>query len=311
MARVDREVASDRIEMTTDLYRDAHVGLRARLHELEVRILDRESEVTEAFWDTLPELERERLGQLRSALELVRADVFEDLVRAEGMLAAYLDELDALIATLPSLEADWAEVPDSVAPPPLPDSWSLGFVPSGTARGIVRQFEAMVWERDRDAVFIKEGGITRVARFREGGCPLALRATVLTTANEEVGEVAMTLVTSIARALPPLVVRHESLVLTVGKALGIKHEVEVGDASFDGLFLIEGSQEAADLFLVPHVRSQLLTLARFDVPTLTVDPRARVASLQWRFEPAAKALEAAVRVLTAVRETPPSVRFRA
>lgn len=53
----------------------------------------------------------------------------------------------------------------------------------------------------------------------------------------------------------------------------------MGDASFDGLFLIQGSQEAADLLLVPHVRSQLLTLARFDIPALTVDPRARLASL--------------------------------
>lgn len=202
-------------------------------------------------------------------------------------------------------------MPDSVAPPPpIPDSWSTRLLHFGAARGIVRTFEAMVWERDRDAVFMKEDGITCLARFRDRGCPLALRATVLSSANEEVGEVAMSLVTSIARALPRLVVRHESLVLSVGKALGIKHEVEVGEPSFDGLFLIEGTQEAADLFLLPQVRAQLLALARFDVPTLTVDPPARTATLQWRFEPAAKALDAAVRVLTAVRDRPPLLKFR-
>jgi hypothetical protein len=297
--------------MTGDLYRDAHVGLRARLGELAGRIEDREAEVTEAFWETIPTEERRRLGELLRGFDLVSADVFEELVRAEGMLASYLDELEGLIARLPAIEADWAEVPDEVTPPPPPpESWSMRLLNRGAARGIVRSFEAMVWERDRQAVFQKEEGITCLARFREGGCPLALRATVLTSANEEVGEVAMSLVTSIARALPPLVVRHESLVLTLGKALGIKHEVEVGEPSFDGLFLIEGTQEAADLFLLPNVRSQLLTLARFDVPTLTVDPPARVASLRWRFEPASRALDAAVRVLTSIRETSPSLKFR-
>ncbi len=58
------------------------------------------------------------------------------------------------------------------------------------------------------------------------------------------------------------------------------------------------------------MRAQLLVLARYDVPTLEVDPQARVASLRWRFEPAAKALDAAVRILTAVRESRARVRFR-
>jgi hypothetical protein len=297
--------------MGDELYRDAHVGLRARLGELETRIRDREAEVTDAFWDLLPGAERRRLADLRGGLDRLQTDIFEDLARAESMLSAYLEELEGLIAKLPSLEADWAEVPDDVEPPaPVDGSWAMRFLHPDGARAITRTFEAIVRERDRDAVFVTDGGVTCLARFRDGKCPLALRATVLTMANEDAGEVAMALVTSIPRALPPLVVRHEGLVLTVGKALGIRHEVEVGEHSFDGLFVIEGTQEAADLFLLPMVRTQLLTLARFDVPTLTIDPRARVASLHWRFEPAAKALDAAVRVLTAIRATPPSLTFR-
>ena len=34
------------------------------------------------------------------------------------MLAAYLDELERLIATLPAIEAAWIELPDDVADPP-------------------------------------------------------------------------------------------------------------------------------------------------------------------------------------------------
>jgi hypothetical protein len=58
------------------------------------------------------------------------------------------------------------------------------------------------------------------------------------------------------------------------------------------------------------VRTQLLVLARYDVPTLDIDPQARTASLRWRFEPAPKALDAAIRILVAVRESRSRVRFR-
>ena len=120
----------------------------------------------------------------------------------------------------------------------------------------------------------------------------------------------MHLVTSIPRATPRLLLRPETLLMAFGKALGIKHEIEVGDASFDGLFLIEGSRFAAERFLVPSIRAHILTLARFDVPTLRVDPPSRTASLRWCFEPAPKALDAALRILAFIRESHAEVHFR-
>ena len=82
--------------------------------------------------------------------------------------------------------------------------------------------------------------------------------------------------------------------------------------SFDGLFVIEGTRAAAALFLPPAVRAQLLALSRFDVPTLHMNPTSRTASLAWRFEPAPKALDAAVRVLArGSREQTASVPLQA
>ena len=46
-------------------------------------------------------------------------------------------------------------------------------------------------------------------------------------------------------------------------------------------------------------------LARFDVPTLDVSPAQGVAQLRWDFEPTPRALDAAIRVLTSIRETRP------
>jgi hypothetical protein len=300
--------------MSDDLYRDAHVGLRARIAELEARIEERESEVTETFWVSLAPALREQLAALRSS-EVLAAPPFakeslEELTRAEAMLAVSLAELERLIATLPAMEEEWTVVPDQVADPPEPRfSWRDGAPGEEEAGAIFRQFGAMVRERARDAEIVDLNPMY-LARFREQGAPFALQATLYTQGNRQVSEVGMWLVTSIPRALPSLIVRDETLVLSVGKALGLKHEVEVGDASFDGLFLIEGTKEAADLYLSPAVQTQLLALSRFDIPTLDVDPKARTASLRWRFEPAPKALDAAMRILTAVRRSRPSVRFR-
>jgi hypothetical protein len=302
--------------MGGDLYRDAHVGLRARIAELEARIEARASELTETFWDSLAPSLRERLAALRAADVLGSSargtpdgDSLDELTRTEALLAAFLDDLEGLVATLPATEAEWAVLPDEVADPPEPRFTLPRFTPTDEeAAAIYRELRMVVRERDREAEIVDHGHMV-LARFRDRGAPFALRATLYAQGNGQVSEVAMWLVTSIPRALPRLVVRHETLVLSVGKALGLKHEVEVGDTSFDGLFLIEGTKEAADRYLRTAVRAQLLALSHFDIPTLDVDPAARTASVLWRFEPAAKALDAAVRILTAVRESRPSVRF--
>ena len=298
--------------MPADLYRDATLGIRARLGELESRIREREAEVTESFWASLDEDVRDRLRALRAAVDMSHASwSLADLARAEGRLATYLEELERFIARLPALEAEWQELPESVGDPPPPRESGVIHLPTEDERETLRRsFVGVVRERDRDAVIEARAGRTLLARFRHQGAPYALRATAYTIGNGQIAEVAMWLVTSVPRATPRLVVRHESLVMAFGKALGIKHEIEVGEPSFDGLFLIEGAREAAMRLLSKNVRGQLMALARFDVPTLEIDPPSRTASVRWRFEPQAKPLDCAVRVLAAIRETPPIVRFR-
>ena len=301
--------------MPADSYRDAQVGIRARLADLEQRLREREAEVTDAFWTSLDDHVRDRLADLREGLELATSASFSDLARAEALLAAYVDELDRLIAMLPALEEEWLEVPDDVPDPPLHDEDSR-LIAETHGQEFVKSFRTAVRDRHRDAEIIIEkrrrsnANWSCLARFRDRNAPFALRATALANGNGGIGDVVMQLFTSVARATPALFVRHESLFAALGKAIGLKHEVEVGDASFDGLFLIQGSRQAVNRFLVPTVRSRLMTLARFDVPTLEVDPPSRIASLIWCFEPAATALDAAIGVLSFIRETQSEVCFR-
>ncbi|HVH47183.1 MAG TPA: hypothetical protein VM925_32820 [Labilithrix sp.] len=295
--------------MLADLYRDAHVGIRARLGELETRIAERETLLTNAFWASLEPYVRERIRDLRGALELVSAPSFEELARAEVLLSAYADELDLWIARAPALEEAWLERPNEVEdPPPVPESGPR--LSSAEGREFVRSFTAKVQESATDVQIVEDGWWSCLARFRHRDAPFALRGSALPTDRGQLGEVAMQLVTSVARATPRLLVKHESLFAAVRKVLCPQHDVEVGDASFDGLFLIQGARKDVRRFLVPNVRSSLLALARFDVPTLEIDPRRQTASLSWFFEPAVSAIQAAVRTLTAIRETPATVCFR-
>jgi hypothetical protein len=295
--------------LAVHLYRDAHVGIRARLGELERRVREREAELTDAFWETLEPYVRERLSELRGGLDRVTADGLDELTRAEVLLSAYLDELEDWIARAPALEEAWLELPDDVPDPPvvLESGPRLSTI---DGRAFVRTFSSTLRDIDPRAEIVEDGWWSCVARFRHRSAPFALRASALANANGGLRDVAMRLVTGVARATPPLLVRYESLFAAVGKAMGWKHEVEVGDASFDGLFLIQATKKDADRFLTPSVRSFLMTLARFDVPTLQIDPPRRTASLSWFFEPALTAIEAGVRTLTVIRETPAEISFR-
>jgi hypothetical protein len=293
-----------------DLYRDAYVGIRARLAELEARIRDREAELTDAFWSSLEPYVRERLAELRQALDLVGAESLDGLARAEVLLSAYVEELDTWLARAPALEAAWSELPDEVDdPPPVPESGPR--LSTSEGKTFIRSFSSTVREVARPGVeIVEDGWWSCLARFRHREAPFSLRASALPNGHGNLREVAMSLVTSVARASPRLLVRHESLFAAVSKAMGFRHEVEVGDASFDGLFFIQATKKDADRFLTANVRAFLMTLARFDVPTLVIDPPRRTASLSWFFEPAVTAIEAAVRTLTVIRELPAEISFR-
>jgi hypothetical protein len=294
--------------MGAHLYRDAHVGIRARLADLEARIHEREAVLTKAFWLHLEPYVRERLAELRAGLELTRGDSLQELAHAEGLLGAYLGELESWIARAPALEEAWLELPSDVDDPPAAP---VGLRPrAADGHEFLRTFNTAVRETAAEVQIVAEGWWSCIARFRRRNAPFALRACAHGEKNGRVTAVSMELVTSVARATPRLVVKHESLFAAVTRVMGLRPEVEVGDASFDGLFLIQGAQQDALHFLAPKVRGFLMALARFDVPTLEIDPARQTASLSWCFEPAAAAIDAAVRTLSLIREVPRAVAFR-
>lgn len=295
--------------MPADSYRDAQLGIRARLSELARRIRERDSELSADFWDRLAPHLRERLEALREALDIPQSASFDQLARAEARLATYAHEIERLVAGLPATDADGYRAPGDVLDPPSEIGAGPALSPP-EGEAFVQAFESVVREHDPSAEVEVEGWWSCLARFRHRAAPFALRCAALANGAGQLENASMHLVTSVPRGTPALSLRPERLLVAFGKALGSVHEIVVGDASFDGLFLIEGTRTGAARFLVPCIRAHLLSLARFDVPTLRVDPRAGIASLRWRFEPVAAALEAAIRVLTFIHETNAEPRFQ-
>ena len=290
-------------------YRDAHVGLRARLGDLEARIRAREAELTPAFWTSLDPYVRERLQHARAALAHIRSDSLAVLSEAEARLSAYAEELDGWVNRAPQLAERWREIPDDIEDPPVPRLSGLPLAPAPSSEYAV-QFRAAVREVATDAELLRTSPRCMVARFRSRGAPFVLRAMAKATWNGQLRESGMQLLTTVARATPKLIVKHESLFVAVRKTMSLWRDVETGDASFDGLFVVDGEESDAQRVLIPKVRAALLALARFDVPTLRIEPSRCEASLSWSFEPAAKAITAAIRALVGIREIPATVSFR-
>lgn len=296
--------------MPADLYRDANLGIRARAEELVARIREREHQLTDAVWDNVDEAVLRRRGETREALDLLHTEKefsFEEMARIEASLSAWADELERLIAAMPAVEAEWGVSPDEVDDPPLPTTWAADY--PDAMRALREQFESIVQARHPLATFGRTGNASFVARFRERDVPFTLRATALTATELGFEEVQMSMQTSVRRSMPRLSLQHESFFITFSKAFGVRQEIEVGEPSFDGLFLIQGDEAAARTFLVPSTRALLLALARFDVPKLEVDPPQRIARISWRFEPHLKAFEQAMKVLLAVRDLESEVHF--
>ena len=278
------------------VYRVANEALRDRAEDLWFVALAREARIRPRLRASLPDAVRARLDALRRGARRARTAV--DL---EAALIAYCEALDEVIALAPTIEAELLALDDEPAHPAPDRRRASRPQPRGRALpplGV--ELARILRHRDPSAVVEPLGARAQRARFRVGGVPFAAVAELRPDARD-LDEVAFAVATSVRRGTPPLRLGPEGFWHGVGKALRIQHDLEVGDPSFDDLFLVEGTGESIRL-LGREARAALMRLARFDVPRLLVE--AGAATVRWCFEPAGAAVDAAVALLAAVRSVP-------
>jgi hypothetical protein len=293
------------------VYRDAVIGLRARIAEIDAVAEQRERRFAPDLVPRLPHELRERLLALREARG-PHGDSIEDLARAEHDRSAYVELLDRAIALAPELEVRLREVPSAaphlqrrgtgahvfVAEPAIAEALA-------EARAVL---ERVVGRHDARAEVTPLGARAFASELRAHGAPLALLVECFVD-PERPFEPRVQVGTSVAEGTPRLHVAPETWSHALARTMGLRARAATGDEGFDGRFVIEGDPFAARILLGADVRAALLTIAHEDVPDLRVEGGAAVIS--WSFEPRDRALDAAFFALGRLRAAEVNVHLLA
>ncbi len=311
--------------MTRGAYRDHLEGLRSRVEERLARTRELEARVDLPSLARIDPAEHQRLAALArttSALDLrphgpLGAPNEAALERAEADVVRYEAALHALVGRAPDLElianTPFGEPPD----PPIPansietsggsfygalldELHELGDT-LRKALGHVSGFEYTWVERPHATMFAGRAALR--ARFISGSTPMKLL--VEASADTAVPLYRTTLVTTIAPAVPPLLVEPRGNTpsriwsFLRRRSDGFGPRQPTGDPELDERYTVRSPE--APIPLTRIVRSRLLELARFDVPTLRCGTG--LATLQYIYDPEPPVLRAALDLLSRLHAT--------
>jgi hypothetical protein len=236
----------------TDPYRGDETASALRLARLDAEIAERERRLTDAFWRDVapawnvpptlepsddPRTDREaRIALLDQALERARSGPWAD-VRLPPPKLERVDRFDELPLRLKE-------------GPPIDIQPLLA----------VARFHASGGELEY------RGFREWAVRFEADGAPLELRARPDRGSGRGFPEVLIrTTVCPTAR----LSLRGEGVARDVLEFLGlVEPQIEVDDADFDGIFLVEGDEQTARTWLTPDARIALLAQDLESTPVL-------------------------------------------
>lgn len=297
--------------MAGDAYRDSASALRAQLRSLERDLVEREAHFTKLFWKNLP-------SDLASPYETLRPrcaahdDSVASLATARDACAGCLRLLDAAVAALPEMEAEWS-TPLPLAP--APRLLTAGRVRLGLGAGTLKAHAdcllAVALQRDPTAVARSLSSLATEVRARVGRAPLRLVVeTPMHAFPRSSGEpdVVVHATTSMCRAVSSMRLRPEGWLDGFLKAVRLTRDVSLHDDVLDHYFLVDGEEAAVKSTITAEVREALRVICREDVPQLTIAPGSAV--LSWNYEPVAATVEAAIDALVAIHRAPPTLRFR-
>jgi hypothetical protein len=289
------------------IYRDALEAVQARIDEIRRDVGRRRGRMRDDLLAALPPPLVERIRALEAASQ-ARAETPEEHRALLEALEALEGALDEAIALAPGLEDAYLELPDTAPELPVRERrWSIRLELPWMRRTMDREV-GMLWGKLK-RLLLKTDPAAELrwsihafqGRFRASGDPFSIVAEIHALDKSPL-EVDFAVATSVARGAPRISVAPEGWAGSVAKAFVTQRDAVVGDDEFDGLFSVKATERDVRRVLTREVRAALLALAHFDVPRMTIEEGEAV--LRWCFEPEARALDAAVRALSAVRRTP-------
>lgn len=280
-------------------YRDGFQARRRRIEFGFEEQIERDGRVTDELQMSLPKPLRSALLAMRKKLRVPKVRDADSAGEAEVALEACRSVLDEVYRLAPELERAHNALPTDV------DTNGIMPAPSRIIYSSSLEYEyelldilpGHVERLDPSAEIVvdRQRAIVTASFGRRQGVPFFL-ATGLDTQR---GGSVITIATGVRRSTPNLKLRPQLFGHAFSKAVGLTRDIEVGDAELDGRFLIDAEQEDARRMLTASVRRDVLRIAAFDEPVLVVG--AGRASLNWRYDLTYPPLEAALRILTAMR----------
>ena len=289
-------------------YRDSLEALRQRIHALDAEIDSLERGYTETFWDCMaPTLD---LSLPEKGNSPDKEATFEQLMAASSGREARIVELQRVERDWALIEERWRRPANDAPPLELVDAnWAtrVDRVLKIKGRGLA-EFESVLEEHTP--------GVPIVGLEPDGlGCILEMEGVLhavtyqswsdsRSAEQEPLNKVSLRVApgTSDVRLLP------QNFGDELLSLLRMKQDIQLGHHDFDGFFLVQGDEDAANALLTDEVRVKLLSLARDDIPRLEVSQG--VASLYWFWTLKRSSLETAMETLRILREVPPTRALR-
>ena len=278
-------------------YRDDAEALTLRVELLRERIAELEGPLSPLWLQELG-------ADLRAELEVSRQAHIEAAEPTAHLAALeqHLALLERLHAGAPELEAGYNALPAEAElallgePTKLP--W-LALAPMDGPRALER-VPTLLREIDQEAqvTVVSRRSFVLDARFHHHAVPVVLRVQPF-VGGQNNGELELVMATTVRRSTPALDLRPLAWLHSLTTMLGVHRDVFVGDDDFDNRFLVQCEADQAPRLLPPTVRSELLRIAKFDVPSLVVGEGKAV--LRWLYDCTLPPIEAGARVLAHLR----------
>lgn len=261
-------------------------------------------------------LEAEAPGLQRRVGELAdRAEAEEDGTdEIERALIATRDRLAHAVTDAPTMHRHLTELSDELGEDALGEAWppheivsvsaaDYATLPS-TARGsLLHDVAAWLGRVDPSAELDHRRGEMRAQPVHLAHIPVAIGIAPIALTND----VTMTIATPVRRALAPVRVQRHTWLHTFTTAVRIQSDTRLGDEGFDDHFLVEAEEAAAKQLLDAPLRKELLGLAHFATPRLTLANGLARLSFSYTFSP--MLLERAAEALAMVRAVEVEVRL--
>jgi len=252
----------------TDAYRDPLAGLQAKRATAEAL----EGGVPSLLWSICAPERRAEIARLHER------GFADDSAEANDSIDVLISRLEDFVAHARVELVCGADVdePAEWAEPVVLDEGFLAPRRDGLIRALSARAPVSVERVDNR---------TLVAHLQATGVPLVLRAKVATpNANPAPWsrqDYQCNLRTSVPACLPKLELTTERAWHAVEKAVGLAHEVQLGDPAFDDAFWVRGDPDLAKALLEPRVREELLVLS-WRSPRLSVN--SGLVDVEWHGE---------------------------